>query len=346
MTTQVLSINSFPEIDVIAPAIAGASETLFIGTVSDDAVSSIKINNASTVNGVFAPRIVVISSGTNIGLQFRSRITTDTGTNAATLFISDLAAGGSIAVRPTFEWDNSGTLVMQLTAGGFLGVGVAGATAFVHPAASTTAAASLRIPSGVAPTTPNEGDIWNDSTQKDMVTYVNGRRQDDIKALATTITTATVGNTTTETTTLGTVIGSFATPAGFFNVTGKRIKIRQVGTFQTKATTPGNGTWRIAAFSPTYTITIAMPVALAFVYNWELDFDLTIRTTGSSGTIWGSLILTLTDTSTGVVTKFSYIVGGTNNLTNAYTITSTFQWATADVLNSLSCYQANLDVAH
>lgn len=33
-------------------------------------------------------------------------------------------------------------------------------TAFLHPLASTTASASLRIPTGAAPTTPNEGDIW------------------------------------------------------------------------------------------------------------------------------------------------------------------------------------------
>lgn len=38
------------------------------------------------------------------------------------------------------------------------------ATAVLHPSASTTERASLRIPDGVAPTSPNDGDIWSDGT--------------------------------------------------------------------------------------------------------------------------------------------------------------------------------------
>jgi hypothetical protein len=37
-------------------------------------------------------------------------------------------------------------------------------TALVDVGASTTAAASLRIRSGTAPTSPNDGDIWFDGT--------------------------------------------------------------------------------------------------------------------------------------------------------------------------------------
>lgn len=46
-----------------------------------------------------------------------------------------------------------------------LRVGIGGITsmsAFAHIAASTTATASLRIPTGVTPTAPNDGDIYND----------------------------------------------------------------------------------------------------------------------------------------------------------------------------------------
>lgn len=38
------------------------------------------------------------------------------------------------------------------------------ATAFVDAAASTTAIASMRLRAGTAPTTPNNGDVWNDGT--------------------------------------------------------------------------------------------------------------------------------------------------------------------------------------
>lgn len=44
-------------------------------------------------------------------------------------------------------------------------------TAFLHLAASTTSAASLRIPTGTAPSSPNEGDLWSASN---FAKYYNG----------------------------------------------------------------------------------------------------------------------------------------------------------------------------
>lgn len=53
------------------------------------------------------------------------------------------------------------------TTSGRVGIGitrVTAPTAFLHLAASTTSAASLRLPSGTAPSSPNEGDIFNVSS--------------------------------------------------------------------------------------------------------------------------------------------------------------------------------------
>ncbi len=52
------------------------------------------------------------------------------------------------------------------TTSGRVGIGISRATAptaFLHLAASTTSAASLRLPSGTAPTSPNHGDMWTDA---------------------------------------------------------------------------------------------------------------------------------------------------------------------------------------
>jgi hypothetical protein len=49
-----------------------------------------------------------------------------------------------------------------------VGIGTTTPTAFLDVRASTTAAASLRIRSGTAPTTPNNGDIWFDGTDLKM----------------------------------------------------------------------------------------------------------------------------------------------------------------------------------
>lgn len=48
--------------------------------------------------------------------------------------------------------------------GGNVGIGITVPTAVIDLSASTTVRASLRIRTGVAPTTPNDGDIWQDGT--------------------------------------------------------------------------------------------------------------------------------------------------------------------------------------
>jgi len=69
-----------------------------------------------------------------------------------------------------FEWytNNSGTndLKMFMNYQGFvnIGNGAVAPTALLHLGASTTARASLCIPSGTAPTSPVSGDFWYDGT--------------------------------------------------------------------------------------------------------------------------------------------------------------------------------------
>jgi hypothetical protein len=51
---------------------------------------------------------------------------------------------------------------------GYLGISNATPTAFADIKASAAAAASLRIRSSVAPTSPNDSDIWFDGTNLKM----------------------------------------------------------------------------------------------------------------------------------------------------------------------------------
>lgn len=51
---------------------------------------------------------------------------------------------------------------LTITNGGKVGIGTTSPTAWLHLPASTTSYASLRVPSGVAPTSPNGGDLWYD----------------------------------------------------------------------------------------------------------------------------------------------------------------------------------------
>lgn len=73
---------------------------------------------------------------------------------------NNAASGGT----PYTAFEIAGTAVLYSTANG-ASIGTAAAsTAILDLAASTTTRASLRIRSGVAPTTPNAGDIWFDGT--------------------------------------------------------------------------------------------------------------------------------------------------------------------------------------
>lgn len=53
---------------------------------------------------------------------------------------------------------------MRLTAAGRLGIGTATIPALLSVAASSTARAALNLASGVAPTSPTDGDVWYDGT--------------------------------------------------------------------------------------------------------------------------------------------------------------------------------------
>lgn len=67
--------------------------------------------------------------------------------------------------------DANTTASIFTTTTSLTGFGHSSPTARVHPAASTTSAASLRLPSGTAPTSPNEGDVWQ--TSNDLHFYTN-----------------------------------------------------------------------------------------------------------------------------------------------------------------------------
>jgi hypothetical protein len=74
-------------------------------------------------------------------------VQTDNGANKG-LYLNPL--GGSVLV------------------GAAIGVALTSTSALVDIAASTTSIASLRIRSGTAPTSPNDGDIWFDGTDLKM----------------------------------------------------------------------------------------------------------------------------------------------------------------------------------
>lgn len=88
----------------------------------------------------------------------------------ATVYLGDTntsftAVRGTGATMSAYQVTDG--LVLQQTTG-YIGIGNSSPTAWLHTKASIAAAASLRIPAGTAPTTPNDGDIWYDGTNLKM----------------------------------------------------------------------------------------------------------------------------------------------------------------------------------
>lgn len=83
------------------------------------------------------------------------------------LFYGNLMAGGTDNSKDIGRLSASPLRFRSMYLGTSIQVGVAANTAIsavVDVAASTTARASLRIRTGAAPTSPNDGDIWQDNT--------------------------------------------------------------------------------------------------------------------------------------------------------------------------------------
>lgn len=132
------------------------------------------INKAPTV------ALEVKTAGANNGaLQFSSNvfgatIATAAGTSGNILYMSggaDIRFYKSGVSSGFTVWDSSGIQRIAFLSvgdsyvnGGYLAVGQTSATALLDLAVSTTIRASLRIRSGVAPTSPNDGDIWFDGS--------------------------------------------------------------------------------------------------------------------------------------------------------------------------------------
>lgn len=158
-------------------------------------------------------------------------------------------------------------------------------TGFVSSLASTTASASLKMPAGTAPTSPVEGDQWNDSTQKADIAFIDGIKQSRVGCIYSSYASVTVSNTLTETTLLGgSAIGTLTLPANFWTV-GKTIKITAFGIH----TTPG-GSPTIQNKLKLGAVTVGDTGALVDKNDTNTEHDfialITCRTTGATGTVY------------------------------------------------------------
>jgi hypothetical protein len=242
------------------------------------------------------------------------------------------------------EWQNSGgTVLSAVDSGGYIGIGTSTPSAALDLKASASGRASLRVRSGTAPSSPNDGDLWTDSTQKALQEFQAGITQSLSGVIFTQTATVTVSNTATETTLVGSGIGTMTLPANFFTP-GKTLHIKAGGFYGTHSTAPYNYV-RIKLGSTTILVTAADVLASGIGNDreWILDALITCRAIGSSGTVIGQGMLMY---SIGGASTKNYpmqnLATTTVNTTNSLVLSLTTNFNTIHASNIMNC--TNLSV--
>ena len=158
-----------------------------------------------------------------------------------------------------------------------------------------------------------------------------------------------ISNTASETTMLGTLIGSptfsASTNATYSQfVVGKRYMLQLSGTMSTKAAPSGNTQVRVKLGSTTIGQSNAADLGGSkTATTWTIDTSFTIRTVGSSGQVFSDGLLTYLDSDATSINGVRFTNTGTTfSTTSDLKLDVTWQWTTADTANSITINQASL----
>jgi hypothetical protein len=185
--------------------------------------------------------------------------------------------------------------------------------------------------------------MWNDSTQKSLYRFSNGVKENISTVLFTQTSSTTVANTTTETSILGTGVGTKTLPINFL-VAAKTIRIKIQG-YVSNLITP---TIQIRVKLGSVVILDTTAVTMTTItgnMRFSVEGEFTCRTTGASGTIF----------SQGEANYFT-IATTNNNIDMVNTTTTTIDttatqaidvmvtWGTANASNSITSTNATIEI--
>lgn len=296
--------------------------------IQNSTITGTKTGATTATGNTFINTVATVTAGSNVN----ATLFADTA-----VVIND--AGADVDVRMESDTD-SNAWFHDGTGVGAVGQGTASPTAFNHMRASTTAMATYRVPSGTSPTSPNEGDVWNDSTQKAMQMFEDGIKQSINGTIFTQTASVTVANTGTETTLIGAGVGSMTLPANFLTV-GKTIRVVAGGFYGTDAVAP-NMVLRLKLGATTILQQDAGGTLTAGIGNdrgWMFTGEFTIRAVGAAGNAIGTGIAWF---SIGGTAQKSYpfqmlAVSGAFNTTGTLALALTADWDTGDADNTITC---------
>jgi hypothetical protein len=248
------------------------------------------------------------------------------------------------------EGDTDAYLLMISASRDAIGIGIDRPTAYLHQKASTMAKATGRVPAGTAPAlVTNEGDYWNDSTQKANMDFIAGIRQSRVGCIFTQTGAGTVGNTAAETTLVAAGIGTTILPANFFTV-GKTVRITASGYYSTDATALQTLTMRVrfGGIAGTLILTTNSIASTSAMTNrgWRIIAEVTCSGIGTGGTVVAQGIF-FKSTSTIAAAVCDMVTAGVSiilNTTIAQQIVVSADWNSASASDTITCSNLMIEV--
>ena len=175
--TSGVGVGASPPAAMLGVIGADSLNTSFAGNISGATGTGLVVTNAGNVGiGTTGPsgKLHVNGGDMYFGNEANAVQTMYFRRNALTVGYIDTAGPGlNIYAANNYNLnlgDDAGTR-LTIKDGGNVGIGTTSPTAALHLPASSTARASLRIPAGTAPTSPNAGDVWAEGT---VLKFFNG----------------------------------------------------------------------------------------------------------------------------------------------------------------------------
>lgn len=163
-------------------------------------------------------------------------------------------------------------------------------------------------------------------------------------AVGTSTADAAVANTTTETTLLGTVLGTYTIEASQINLAGKTVRVRVRGVVSDTLTPTLNIKFKIGGTTIVSTGAQTMVTSLAN-NSFECVVDLVTRTTGSSGTIMANGMFNYNTPAFALVSEPMVITStATVNLTTTQVIDVTATWSAASASNTITGQTVTVEI--
>lgn len=181
------------------------------------------INHTGTTNGLMLNVFQNTNSGTSSGIGFQLSSNSSTGyiyqtvTSYVTAAIANSTVIDGRGTAIVLTNDGGATTGIKITSGGvvahgaktFLGGTGTTPTAFAHIAAGVAGNAQMNLTEGIAPTSPNNGDVWTESANHKVVYRQNGSSNTTSLTQTARSTAQTGANASVLSYTVGTNDGSF-----------------------------------------------------------------------------------------------------------------------------------------